>query len=245
MTSTTITRAAPTEAISPKYSKGPVISTGPVGTVVIDLRQPSMSDRYRVRIPADTSIFYGYEGTIPLGFVEDLPLWETWLPELDVQMLLIDSPIRSEVGRQIEEVQRITGLSDAQLAAAFPGSPARETLNRWRNRPRPNLRAENLYRLGILLDLAREIERVGIDAPVWLHQPLAGGIQSPYELICAGQLGDVRRAVDAVAVGATSTTAPMSAPTITRDWDVTDEADTQSDDDDDLIWQEPDEDGDE
>jgi hypothetical protein len=121
--------------------------------------------------------------------------------------------------QQVAEIERITGFSDGQLAAAFPGGLTRETVNRWRNRPNPNLREENLYRLGLLYELAQRLEEAHIEGRAWLHQAGEEG-ETPYALICQGRLGDVRRAVDAIAAGALSSITPMPASRAYREHDL-------------------------
>jgi hypothetical protein len=190
---------------------------------VIEFREPSAVDTYdfglRILPGIVTSVLYAFEGTMVI-VPDRRPKWQSWLPELDVLTPLLPSDTRSAVGEQIHEIQRIAGLSDSQLAAAFPAHVQRETINRWRNQPDPNPRRENLYRLGLLHELARRIEATGIEPRVWLHQPLRGEAVTPYELICAGRLSEVRQAVETVAAGLTSATEPMSPMAIHRDLDL-------------------------
>ena len=241
-----LTKARRTKALNTCHRPELLFVNGPDEPVIVGLGAPSMTDRYEIGPAAlhalSTSVLQpAFEGVIGVGLTGERPNWESWLPELETSRLVQAADPRSEVGRQIEEIQWVTGLNDAQLAEAFPGGVTRETVNRWRNRPDPNLRPENLYRLGILHELAQQVEHGGIDARVWLHQPFAGNDQTPFMLMCAGRLADVRRAVDAIAAGVASATTPMSAPTITRDSDVVAESD--EDDEGEWIWQESNGDG--
>jgi hypothetical protein len=203
----------------------------------LQIRRPTMIDRYDVRpgglIFDATTVLYSFHGQSGVALPHESALWQVWLLEIDARVALSSPQPRSAVGRQIEEIQQITGFSDQQLAAAFPGGVSRETVNRWRNRPEPNLRPDNLYRLGILHDLARRFVEAGIDARVWLHQPVAGGEATPYDLICRGQLADVRLGVESVAAGAVPATDPMRIGAIARGWDVVVD---EEDDDDDAGW---------
>lgn len=203
---------------------------------VLEVREPTIIDRYDIR-PGGlggtaTSVLYSFHGANGVVFPGARAIWEVWLPEIDARVALPAARPKSAVGHQIEEIQRITGLSDQQLAAAFPGGVSRETVNRWRNRPDPNLRPENLYRLGVLHELAQRIEGAGIDGPMWLHQAVAGRDETPYALICAGQLGDIRRTVEGIAAGLLSPTEPAPLAEVSRDWDTV----VADDDNDDGEW---------
>jgi len=168
--------------------------------------------------------------------VRESPSWRTWLPEVDARVFGGGVRLRSAIGQQVAEIQRITGLSDSQLAAAFPAGLSRETVNRWRNRPNPNLREENIYRLGLLHELAQRMEEAGIDAHVWLDQAGEEG-ETPYALICQGRLGDVRRAVELVAAGAVSPAERMAVVRAYREHDAVVEED---DDEGEWTWGEAD-----
>jgi hypothetical protein len=93
------------------------------------------------------------------------------------------------------EVKRLSGLTDAQLAALFPGEVARETFNRWRNRSEPRPTASNVRRLELLRRLYADLGERPVPSRTWLLTPLAGGDQSPYDLLAAGRLSDVEELV--------------------------------------------------
>jgi hypothetical protein len=211
----------------------------------VQIRQPTVITGYDIRpgalISGATTVLYSFHGQGAVVLPHESPLWQVWLPEIDARVALPSPRPASAVGRQIEEIQRITGFSDQQLAAAFPGGVSRETVNRWRNRSEPNLRPGNLYRLGILHDLARRFAEAGIDARVWLHQPVAGGEATPYDLICRGQLADVRLGAESVAAGAVPATEPMRIGAVARGWDAVVE---EEDDDAGWSWEESGEDAD-
>lgn len=206
---------------------------------VVQGREPSLVNSYDIRIVAReavaTTAFYVIPGTITVPIAHESPTWRTWLPEVDARVFGTGLRSRSAIGRQVEEIQSITSLSDTQLAAAFPSGLSRETVNRWRNRPNPNLREENIYRLGLLHELARRMEEAGIDARVWLHQAGEDG-ETPYALICQGRLGDVRRAVELVATGAVSPVERMAAVRAYREHDAV----VEEDDERDWTWGEAD-----
>lgn len=209
---------------------------------VLEVREASNIDRYDARLlglaATATSVVFSFYGESGVVLPAGRPAWEAWLPEVDARVALPEARPQSVISEQIEEIQRVTGLSDGQLAAAFPGRVTRETINRWRNRPDPNLRPENLYRLGILHELAERIEAGGMNARVWLHQHVRGTDRTPYDLICAGQLGDVRRAVESIAAGAAPAAEPMPFAPISREHDVvTEEAE---DDEGEWTWEESD-----
>lgn len=165
------------------------------------LRPWSIVDTYDVTVlnPTvdTTSVAVPFDGCNYVVSDPALP-WIQWLPE--VRPNAVPELGDRTVGRQIEQIQQITGLSDGQLAAAFGAGITRETVNRWRNRLYARPKPENLYRLGALHDLALRMEDAGIDSSTWLHQPIEGGGPSPFALLCGGRLGDVRRAVDLVAI---------------------------------------------
>jgi hypothetical protein len=202
----------------------------------VQARKPFVADRYDIQpvglSSGATTVLYSFYGQGAVVLPRKSALWETWLPEIDARVALPASQPTTTVGRQIEDIQRITGFSDSQLAAAFPGGVSRETVNRWRNRPISSLRSENVYRLGILHELAQHLDEAGIHAPVWLHQPVAGGTETPYALICMGRLGDVRLGVESVAMGAVAATEPMRMPDVSREWDTV----VDEDEDDDAGW---------
>ena len=60
------------------------------------------------------------------------------------------------------------------------------------------------------------MEEAGIDARVWLYQRVSSGLETPYDLICSGRLGDVRTAVESVVVGITTPGQPMISGAISR-----------------------------
>jgi hypothetical protein len=101
-----------------------------------------------------------------------------------------------KLGPFLARLQQFMGLTDDQLSAMFPVS--RESVNSWHNCPDVKLTPQNTYRLGLLMDLAEAMKAAGIDARTWLHQPVRGRSETPYDLICAGRLVDVRHAVEAV-----------------------------------------------
>jgi hypothetical protein len=141
---------------------------------------------------------------------------DIWLPELDWRVSRIWLTRRTAVATQITEVQRITSLTDSQLAAAFPGGVSRETVVRWRTDVSSNLRPQNAYRLGLLYQLAKRMHDASIEPSLWLHQPVEGRDQTPYQLICEGGLAEVRQAVEAVASGYRSPAVPMVGAAIDR-----------------------------
>lgn len=209
----------------------------------IEVRQQSIVDQYDVRslgLGHATTVLYSFAGTNGAVFPFQRPTWEGWFPEIDVGLALPGTQPLRTVQRQIQEIQRITGLVDVQMAAAFPGGVSRETVNRWRNRAESHLRPENVYRLGVLFDLSRRMEEAGIDARVWLHQHVIAGLETPYDLICSGRLGDVRTAVESVAVGITTPGQPMIDAAISRSPDRVQESD---DGEDEWSWTTFDEDG--
>jgi len=173
-------------------------------SVVAQLR--SLIDRYDIRpfdpISNGTSVAAALAGVDGLVLVLDPPTWESWLGEVGGVVSRQPARTRTAVGAQIEEIQLGTGLTDSQVGAAFPGGLTRETVNRWRNRPDANVRPENVYRIGVLLELARRMEETGIDASVWLHQAIPGVDATPFELLCSGRLADVRQVVENIAAGA-------------------------------------------
>lgn len=222
-----------------------IFQRNPYGPGTIEARRPTGADRYDIQV---VGLSHG-STTIPTSFYDkdvlvvprEHPHWEVWLPEIDAGITPLSAQPRSTVGRRIEHIQRITAWSDQRLAAAFPGGVNRETVNRWRNRPDTNMRPGNLYRLGILHELAQRLDAAGIDAPVWLGTPVVDGTDTPYDLICRGRLADVRRAVDSVASGAAAATEPMRMPPMYSEWDnVVEEA---GDDDSGWSWSESDGDG--
>jgi hypothetical protein len=224
---------------------GVIARHGPECVVLRDLERPwvfrlqpaSLVDTYYVGVlepfePA-TSVLVAFEGAnfpLPIQGAS----WQTWLPELDAGVVLRTPHRQTAVAEQLEEIQRVTGLSDTQLAAAFPGGVSRETVNRWRNRPDPNLRPENVYRLGLLYELAQRMGGAGIDGRVWLHQPVRDGQDTPFSQICAGRLGDVRNAVEAVAAGLASPHDPMQVVVVPREQDVA----VDGDDEGEWVWEE-------
>lgn len=202
-------------------------------TIVLELGAPSQAERYSLAARLDpvfaTSALQPFEG-VSVVIPKDAPAWESWLPELDFRADLTSSGNRSEVSRQIGEVQRITGLNDTRLARAFPSGVRRETVTRWRKGQSKNLRRENLYRLGLLCELAKRMQQAGIQARLWLHQPIEGSRETPYELMCAGRLADVRQAVDSILAGLAPPTSPMRAVVTThRTWDVVAEDECEDD----------------
>jgi hypothetical protein len=176
----------------------------------LHLRQPRLIDSYNLDPGSlaenSTSVLRAFFGS---GHVVVVPLQtltvESWLPEVAPQLDETEDPALPEsnmVARQIAELQETTGLTDAELAAAFPRPVYRETVNRWRNRGESNMKPANAYRLGLLADLVETMKAAGIEARTWLRQPVRGELQTPYDLICVGRLGDVRQAVEAVLAGA-------------------------------------------
>jgi hypothetical protein len=163
-------------------------------------------DGYNVRlfdpIANGTSVAAALVGVGGLVLVLDPPRWESWLREVGGVVSRRRSRMRTAVGAQIGEIQQLTRLTDSQFAAAFPGGLTRETVNRWRNNADVSVRPENAYRIGVLLELSRRMEETGIDASVWLHQALPGVDATPFELLCAGRLADVRQVVENIAAGA-------------------------------------------
>jgi hypothetical protein len=192
---------------------------------VLEARKPAAIDRYFIDLPgsvieATTVLLSIYQ---PRALVLPLqsPAWQSWLPE--VRARVSRARPTNTVSQQITEIQRITGLTDQQVAAAFPGGISRETVNRWRNRADSNLRPENLYRLGLLYGLARRIQEAGVDAAVWLHQPTDQFGDTPFELICRGQLGLVRQGIERVIAGESLADEPMTAVSLPREWDMTED----------------------
>jgi hypothetical protein len=224
MSATETTRRTPTR----RAEAPPFVFFRNIDQPVFGSREPSLVDRYELwiggigiftaEVVTTSPLVTVIPGTITFPVRRENPEWRTWLPEL-TPLFDVGVHVRSPVAQQVDEIQRITGLSDAQLAQAFPAGLTRETINRWRNRPNPNLREGNAYRLGLLYELAQRMEAAGIDARLWLHQ---AGEESdtPFELICQGQLADVRRAVDAIAVGVVSPVEPMPAVPSYRERDV-------------------------
>ena len=165
----------------------------------------SLTDQYDIG-PFDlggaaTDVLYTH---VPSGGVViqlKQPAWESWLRD-DQAFSQPRARSRTTIGDQLAEIHRLTGLTDGQLAATLPGGVARETVNRWRHGSDLNLRPENAYRIGLLLELGLRMEAAGIDARVWLHQDTLSAGATPYELLCKGRLGDVRQAVENVAAGA-------------------------------------------
>lgn len=103
---------------------------------------------------------------------------------------------------QLREVQEIMGLSDHEVARALTGDvPPRGA--------GPQLTPARLYRLDLLHQLAVRLRQAGLELPAWLHRPSAQAGPSPFELICAGELREVRTAADALAVGLGDPDAPM------------------------------------
>jgi hypothetical protein len=93
------------------------------------------------------------------------------------------------------DVKRLSGLTDAQLAAVFPGEVARETFNRWRNRPGERPTPANVRRLELLRRLFADLDKRAVANRTWLLTPLAGGDQSPFDLLAAGRVSDVEELV--------------------------------------------------
>lgn len=190
---------------------------------VFRLQPASLIDTYSIGVlePTEfaTSVYIAFEGPSFLLPTQGAS-WVTWLPELDAVIVQRTPHGQTAIAEQLREIQRVTGLSDTQLAPAFPGGVSRETVNRWRNRPDPRLRPENTYRLGLLFELVQRMDQVGIDASVWLHQRLRDGQDTPLTLIYAGRLGDVRNAVEAVAAGLVSPRDPMHLVVVPREQDV-------------------------
>lgn len=127
-------------------------------------------------------------------------VYETWLPEVGALPISVESSPQmvGSVPKQVTSLRQFMGLTDSEFAAMFPRPVARETVNRWRNLVDVNIKPRNAYRLGLLVDLADAMKAAGIDAKTWLRQPLEGRPETPYDLICAGRLADVRQAVEAV-----------------------------------------------
>lgn len=89
------------------------------------------------------------------------------------------------------ECKELSGLTDAQLAALFPGEVARETFNRWLNGTEKRPLPANLRRLGFLRGLFAEVAgRVELPRN-WLLAPVAGQAESPYELLKSGRWDEV------------------------------------------------------
>jgi hypothetical protein len=161
--------------------------------------------------------------------------WETWLVQTYRQNALVpyvavpERSAPSEFGRQLDEIERVTGLSDSQVAETFPGGVTRETVNRWRNRSAPNPRPQNAHRVSVLLHLARRLAQAGIP-PSWLHQRLAALDDTPFDLLRRGSIAEVRQAVEEIAAR-TSAEFEVAAPRIYRDSD-----DVPEDGDDEGTW---------
>lgn len=222
---------------------GAIARPAPECVVLRDLERPgvyrlqpaSLADTYYIGLfePTEsaTTVSVAFAGArFPLP--TEVASWDAWLPEFDAIVRTL--PRQTAVAEQLQEIQRVTGLSDTQLAAAFPGGVSRETVNRWRNRPNPNLRPENVYRLGLLFELVQRMDAIGIDGRVWLHQRERDGQDTPFSLICAGRLGDVRNVVEAVAAGLAPPHDPMQVVVVSREQDLA----ADGDDEGEWAWEE-------
>lgn len=183
---------------------------------------PSITDHYDLqpfRLGARTT---SPESTLAASYAVVVPLappaWESWLRELGRVAAPTTAPPQTMIARQLQEIQRATGLSDAQLASALGGGVARETVNRWRNGSDSVVRPANAHRIGLLLELSRRMSTAGIEARVWLHQAAPVGGATPFALLSAGQLSLVRQIVENIAAGADGT-ALDTIPRISREPD--------------------------
>jgi len=187
----------------------------------LEARQAAAIDRYVVdlteSIMGATTVLLSVYQSGGLVLPVHSPAWSSWLPE--VRGRTAPALPSSTVSQQVSEIQRVTGLTDQQLAEAFPGGVSRETVNRWRNRPDSNLRPDNLYRLGLLNELVERMQDVDVDAPVWLHQAIDQTGVTPFDLICRGELSVVRQGVERIAVGESLAEEPLRATRLPRDWD--------------------------
>jgi len=164
---------------------------------------------------------------------------EKWLPEVEALLARVELSVEKvgAIPRQVARLKQFMGLTDDQLAAMFPVS--RETVNRWHNRPDVKLTPQNTYRLGLLMDLAEAMKAAGIDARTWLHQPVKGRSETPYDLICAGRLVDVRHAVEAVRAKLHRAAEPMQIVEVPRGHDIVVE---DNDDDTGWVWEQAEDD---
>ncbi len=195
-----------------------------------------MSDSYILNVNDGIDVLHRKDGLTESCNTDDASQRDVFsLRAASVMDTYDEASGRGAVADQIAEIQRITRLTDTQLAAAFPGGVTRETVNRWRNRPDPNLRPENLYRLGLLHDLAQRTEAAGVQAAVWLHQPVVGEDRTPFVLICEGRIAEVRQAIDAIAAGLAPAAAGLRVGTVSRNFDATPAEDQ---DEGDWIWEE-------
>jgi hypothetical protein len=196
----------------------------------LEARKPATVDRYDLdlvgSIAGATTVLLSVYQSGGLVLPVESPGWRCWLPEIRDR---VPTPPSNTVAQQVADIQQIMGLSDQQVAGAFPGGISRETVNRWRNRPESNLRPENLYRLGLLHQLAKRMQEVGVDATVWLQQPTDQSGITPYKLISQGQLGLVRQSIERIAAGEDLADEPMIVSDFSREWDVSDEEDDDGD----------------
>lgn len=207
---------------------------------MLEARKAAAIDRYVVdltqSIVGATTVLLSVYQSGGLVLPVHGPVSSSWLPEVRGRTAL--AALTNTVSRQVSEVQRITHLTDQQLAETFPGGVSRETVNRWRNRPDSNLRPENLYRLGLLYELVERMGEAEVDAPVWLHQAMNQTGATPFDLICRGELSIVRQGVERIAAGENLAEEPLSAARLPRDWDEIE------DEDDDGDWIDGESDGD-
>lgn len=198
----------------------------------IALKEPSGIDYYSQmfgRAPAGTIVIDSLPQPGVVAFPSKRPGWESWLVETFLN--LSTAATRSSIAEQVAYVESVFGLSDSELAQAFPGGVERETVNRWKNRRDPNPRKANVYRLGLLRDLGKKAERLGLEARVWFRQPLSLTTPSPYQLVCDGRLGEVIAALDAALADAQFERTPeIEVSRMTRAFDEFSETDNDDDD---------------
>jgi hypothetical protein len=189
-------------------------------TGVAWLSPKGKADQYLIGDPSASISTTGFISSATRSGVVLIPLTEGWTADRDLDSALgatssrlvareDPEPIEPLVSYQLDRIEEILGLNDTQVGEAFPNDVRRETVNRWRHDPSPHLREGNLYRLGLLYQLALSIREAGMDGVTWLHQPSQGGGPTPFELICDGYLSEVQTAVTSVATGLSDPKAPM------------------------------------
>ena len=126
-------------------------------------------------------------------------------------------PPLSDFGCELNEIQRLTSFTDAQIAATLPGNVTQGTISRWRNQSGPRPQRQNIHRINVLVDLARRLAQAEI-SPTWLRQPFIGIDKTPHDILCEGCASEVYHAIVQIAQRS-SDDDRIALPKMYRDFD--------------------------